>query len=86
MVLSACDAGRADVRAGEAVMGMVGCALSYGTATVIAGVTPVGDAAARDLMTGLHRRLAAGVSPAEALAATPREPAALGFVCFGAGY
>jgi tetratricopeptide (TPR) repeat protein len=86
MVLSACDAGRADVRAGEAVMGMVGCALSYGTATVIAGVSPVGDAAARDLMTGLHRRLAAGMSPAEALAATHREPAALGFVCFGAGY
>lgn len=86
MVLSACDAGRADVRAGEAVMGMVGCALSYGTATVVAGVTPVGDAAARALMTGLHERLAAGTSPAEALAATPRDPAALGFVCFGAGY
>jgi tetratricopeptide (TPR) repeat protein len=86
MVLSACDAGRADVRAGEAVMGMAGCALSYGTATVIAGVTPVGDAAARDLMTGFHRRLAAGTPPAEALAATPRDPAALGFVCFGGGY
>jgi CHAT domain len=86
LVLSACDAGRADVRAGEAVMGMVGCALSYGTATVIAGVTPVGDAAARDLMTEFHRRLVAGRSPAEALAATRRDPAALGFVCFGAGY
>jgi tetratricopeptide (TPR) repeat protein len=86
LVLSACDAGRADVRAGEAVMGLVGCALSYGTATVVAGVTPVGDAAARDLMTGFHERLAAGMPPAEALAATPREPAALGFTCFGAGY
>lgn len=86
MVLSACDAGRADVRAGEAVMGMVGCALTFGTATVVAGVAPVGDAAARDLMTGFHERLAAGVSPAEALAATPRDPAALGFTCFGAGY
>lgn len=86
MVLSACDTGRADVRAGEAVMGMVGCALSYGTATVVAGLTPVGDAAARDLMTGFHERLAAGLPPAEALAATPRGPAALGFTCFGAGY
>ena len=86
MVLSACDAGRADVRAGEAVMGMVACALAFGTATVVAGVTPVGDAAARDLMTGCHERLAAGLPPAEALAATPRDPAALGFTCFGAGY
>jgi len=86
MVLSACDAGRADVRAGEAVMGMVGCALAFGTATVVAGVTPVGDAAARDLMAGCHERLAAGLPPAEALAATPRDPAALGFTCFGAGY
>jgi CHAT domain-containing protein len=86
MVLSACDAGRADVRAGEAVMGMAGCALGYGTATVVAGVTPVGDAAAHDLMTGFHERLAAGLHPAEALADAPRSPAALGFTCFGAGY
>jgi tetratricopeptide (TPR) repeat protein len=86
LVLSACDAGRADVRAGEAVMGMVGSVLSFGTATVVAAVTPVGDAATRDLMTGFHERLAAGMPPAEALAATPREPATLGFVCFGAGY
>ncbi len=86
MILSACDAGRADVRAGEAVMGMVGANLAFGTRTVIAGVTPVGDAAARDLMTGVHDLLAEGISPAEALAATPRTPATLGFVCFGAGY
>jgi CHAT domain-containing protein len=65
---------------------MVAGALSYGTGTVVAGVTPVGDAAARDLMTAFHDRLAAGLPPAEALAAVPREPAALGFVCFGAGY
>lgn len=86
MILSACDAGRADVRAGEAVMGMVGCALAYGTRTVIAGVTPVGDAATRDLMAACHGRLAGGVAPAEALAAVPRSPGTLGFVCFGAGY
>ena len=86
MILSACDAGRADVRAGEAVMGMVTGALAYGTGTVVAGVTPVGDAATRDLMTAFHGRLAAGMAPAEALAACPRDPATLGFVCFGAGY
>jgi tetratricopeptide (TPR) repeat protein len=86
MVLSACDAGRADVRAGEAVMGMVTVALEFGTASVVAGLTPVGDAAARDLMTAFHRNLAAGSPPAEALAAAPREPAALGLTCFGAGW
>ncbi len=86
LILSACDAGRADVRAGEAVMGMARCALGFGTGTVVAGVTPVGDAATRDLMAGFHERLTAGLSPAEALAATPRDPATLGFVCFGAGY
>jgi hypothetical protein len=86
MILSACDAGRADVRAGEAVMGMVTGALSYGTGTVVAGVTPVGDAATRDLMAAFHDHLAAGLPPAEALAAAPRDPATLGFVCFGAGY
>jgi tetratricopeptide (TPR) repeat protein len=86
MILSACDAGRADVRAGEAVMGMVTGALSYGTGTVVAGVTPVGDAATRELMAAFHDHLARGLAPAEALAAVPRDPATLGFVCFGAGY
>jgi CHAT domain-containing protein len=86
MILSACDAGRADVRAGEAVMGLVTGALAYGTATVVAGVTPVGDAATRTLMTAFHDHLARGLPPAEALAAVPRDPATLGFACFGAGY
>ncbi|MBC6465134.1 CHAT domain-containing protein [Actinomadura alba] len=83
VVLSACDAGRAD--AGEAVMGMVGVLLDFGAATVIASVTPVRDADTRDFMVAFHERLAAGVSPARALAVTPRTPGVLGFVCFGAG-
>ncbi|MCO5970740.1 CHAT domain-containing protein [Actinoallomurus soli] len=86
LVLSACDAGRAEIYEGEAVIGMVTAALGFGTATVIAAVTPVGDAAARDLMAGFHERLAADASPAEALARAPRSAAALGFVCFGAGH
>ncbi|GAB3966765.1 CHAT domain-containing protein [Actinoallomurus acanthiterrae] len=86
LVLSACDAGRAEIYEGEAVIGMVTAALGFGTATVIAAVTPVGDAAARDLMTGFHDRLAAGASPAEALAWVPRSLSTLGFVCFGAGH
>jgi tetratricopeptide (TPR) repeat protein len=85
LVLSACDAGRTDVPVGEGVMGLATAALSFGTSTVVAGVTPVGDAAARDLMTGFHAGLAAGMPPAEALAAAPRGAGALGFVCFGSG-
>jgi CHAT domain-containing protein len=67
-------------------MGMVSGALSYGTGTVVAGVTPVGDAATRELMTAFQDHLTRGLPPAEALAAVPRDPATLGFVCFGAGY
>ncbi|GAA0327176.1 CHAT domain-containing protein [Actinoallomurus spadix] len=86
LVLSACDAGRVEIYEGEAVIGMVTAALGFGTATVVAAVTPVGDAAARDLMTGFHRRLAAGASPADALATASGSLSALGFVCFGAGH
>ncbi len=85
MVLSACDAGQADVQAGEAVMGMVAAALSYGAGTVVASVSQVGDAATGELMAAFHRRLAAGAPPAEALAAAPRPASTLGFLCFGAG-
>jgi tetratricopeptide (TPR) repeat protein len=81
VVLSACDAGRA----GAALMGLPGVLLRFGTATVIASVAPVGDGAARDFMVAVHRQLARGVSPARALAAVPRTPGVLGFVCFGAG-
>ncbi|RAY10986.1 CHAT domain-containing protein [Actinomadura craniellae] len=83
VVLSACDAGRAG--AGDAVTGMVGVLLALGAATVVAGVTPVRDSAARDLMERFHRGLTAGHSPARALAALPRTLGDLGFLCFGAG-
>jgi CHAT domain-containing protein len=85
VVLAACDAGRAEVHAGEAVVGIAGVLLGFGARTVVASVTPVGDEATGALMRGLHRRLAAGVPPARALADTPRPPGAIGFVCFGAG-
>jgi hypothetical protein len=83
VVLSACDAGRAD--AGHAVMGMAGVLLELGAGAVIASVAPVRDDAARDFMVAFHRSLSAGPSPAAALAAVPRTPGVLGFVCFGAG-
>lgn len=83
VVLSACDAGQAD--AGDAVMGIVSVLLAFGTATVIASVTPIRDAAAPEFMASFHRLLRGGTSPARALAAVPRTHGVLGFVCFGAG-
>ncbi|MCP9966156.1 CHAT domain-containing protein [Actinomadura madurae] len=83
VVLSACDIGRAD--GGDAVLGMAGVLLALGTATVIASVTPVRDEATPAFMTAFHASLAAGLSPARALAAIPRAPATAGFLAMGAG-
>lgn len=85
VVLSACEAGRGDVTAGETTLGLVATLLSGGTATVIASVAPVHDAETATFMIELHRRIAAGQTPARALAAVPRTSGVLGFVCMGAG-
>jgi hypothetical protein len=82
VVLSACDLGRAIVRAGDELLGFTAALLYAGTATVIASVARVPDEAAADLMARYHEELADGAQPARALAATTdRAP----FVCFGAG-
>ncbi|WP_131743239.1 CHAT domain-containing protein, partial [Actinomadura roseirufa] len=83
LVLSACDIGRGDE--GDAVLGMAGVLLALGTATVVASVTPVGDAVAPEFMAAFHAGLAAGRSPARALAAVPRVPGVAGFQCLGGG-
>ncbi|WP_245623134.1 CHAT domain-containing protein [Spirillospora albida] len=83
IVLSACDTGRADE--GDALLGMAGVLLSLGTATVIASVTPVRDAATPAFMTAFHTALRRGESPARALAAAPHSHGVAGFAPFGAG-
>ncbi|WP_344835298.1 CHAT domain-containing protein, partial [Actinocorallia longicatena] len=80
VVLSACDAGR-----GRDAVGIPGQLLALGVRTVIASVLPVDDARAVEFMAAVHRDLAAGSRPAEALAGAGREPGTLGFQCFGAG-
>ncbi len=93
LVLSACDSGRSAVRAGDELVGLAGALLGLGTTTLVASVAPVPDADTRDLMLALHRELAAGTAPAEALARAqtglvgdPLDVARwAGFVCFGAG-
>lgn len=91
LLLSACDSGLSDVQPGDELMGLAAALLSLGTATLVASVVPVPDAATRRLMVAFHDRLAGGASPAEALAhAQLADPAAgdlatAGFVCLGAG-
>ena len=83
IVLSACDIGRAGE--GDAVLGMAGALLALGTATVIASVAPVRDAATPEFMSAFHTAAAAGRPPARALARAPRTPGVTGFLCLGAG-
>ncbi|MFI0485062.1 CHAT domain-containing protein [Actinomadura sp. 9N215] len=83
IVLSACDIGRAEE--GDAVLGMAGVLLALGTATVIASVTPVRDAATPEFMSAFHARLAAGRTPSQALAAVARPLGVAGLLCMGAG-
>ncbi|WP_027345134.1 CHAT domain-containing protein [Hamadaea tsunoensis] len=83
-VLSTCDLGLADVRPGDESIGLTTALIAAGTVTVVASVGRVADDVAMRVMTDLHRHLAAGGTPAAALAAaTGGEPT--GFVCFGAG-
>jgi tetratricopeptide (TPR) repeat protein len=94
VVLPACQSGATAVRAGEEVMGLAHAMLALGSRAVVAALVPVPDAETGAVMVGLHRELAAGLSPAEALArvqgaswdAAPRTAgAAQAFACFGAG-
>jgi hypothetical protein len=89
IVLSACDLAVSDAHPGDELLGFAGALLDMGTRTIIASVVPVPDAAARRVMPALHRELAAGAAPADALAraqaALPARDAALaGFICLGA--
>jgi hypothetical protein len=90
VVLSACDAGRAVVRAGDELLGFTAALLHIGTPTVISSVTRVADEVAFGLMTAYHQVLSTGSRPATALAlattsvATSDAPVTP-FVCFGAG-
>jgi hypothetical protein len=89
VILSACQSGLSTVRPGDELLGLVAALLALGTAAVIASVVPVSDAATPSLMADLHRALASGMAPAEALTAAGRgsgDAATLAaFVCFGAG-
>ncbi|MEU8105543.1 CHAT domain-containing tetratricopeptide repeat protein [Nonomuraea muscovyensis] len=85
VVLSACDSGMARTPAEGAPLGLAGTFLARGATCVVAGLVPVRDADALAVMTAFHGLLAAGRSPASALAAAAAETGVAGFACFGAG-
>ncbi|MFN2607651.1 MAG: CHAT domain-containing protein [Acidimicrobiales bacterium] len=93
LVLSACEGGLSASHPGDELMGLASTLLGLGTRSLVASVVPVRDATTRPLMVELHRLLAAGTAPGEALASAlvatapdgPDALSAVGFVCFGAG-
>jgi hypothetical protein len=91
MVLASCDAGLAEVRPGDELMGLSAALLAQGTVALIAPLLPVPDDATRPAMLALHRAMRAGASPAGALAAACAQATGLdrytaaGFACIGAG-
>ncbi|MEV8632226.1 CHAT domain-containing tetratricopeptide repeat protein [Streptosporangium sp. NPDC051023] len=85
VVLSACEAGMAHAPADGAPLGLAGAFLSLGTQCVVASLVPVRDEETLALMTVFHELLAAGHSPAQALATASARTAVAGFVCFGYG-
>jgi CHAT domain-containing protein len=85
VILSACEVGRADVRSGDEHLGFTAALLYAGTSTVISSGALVPDEAAPPLMAALHSAVAAGATPAVALAAAMAADRMNPFVCFGAG-
>jgi CHAT domain-containing protein len=93
VVLSACESAQAAVRPGDELLGLTTALLATGSRTLVAAVTKVPDEPAADVMAAFHRALAAGLTPAAALAATrtayaddPERRGVIGaYVCLGAG-
>ena len=92
-VLSACESGLSEVRAGDELMGLTATLLALGSSTIVASVVTVPDETSTVLMKAFHSRLAAGDRPSEALVGAQSAvgngveavAARAGFVCFGAG-
>ena len=87
VVLSACSAGHHATPAGKEILGLTASLLATGPRAVIAATVAVPDTSATvDFMSALHRALATGAGPAEALRrARQAEPVIGGaFACHGA--
>lgn len=93
VVLSACDSGYTDTRAGDELTGLTSALLSMGSQSVVASVGLVPDShATADLMLRFHRNLESH-RPAEALSMAQQDSlddpadyvAAASFLCIGGG-
>jgi CHAT domain-containing protein/Tfp pilus assembly protein PilF len=74
VVLSGCDTGLGDVRAGEGVLGLRRAFQEAGARTVVASLWPVSDEAVRPWMASVYRyRFVRGLPAAEALRAADRD-------------
>jgi tetratricopeptide (TPR) repeat protein len=75
IMLAACDIGLASTHPGDEMMGMAAALLAVGARSVIAPLLPLPDKVAARLAHGWHDHLRAGLSPAQALAATASDAA-----------
>lgn len=73
VVVAACSSARGEERAGEGGMSVARAFLAAGVPSVMATLWPIDDAAAASFFPRVHRHLAAGVAPAEALRAAQLE-------------
>ncbi|USX56592.1 CHAT domain-containing protein [Lentzea sp. HUAS12] len=85
VVLSACDVGQAEVRAGDEILGLTAAMLYVGTTTVVSSVARVPDDVAVTVMHEYHRAIVAGSEPARALADACAAGPMVPLVCYGAG-
>jgi hypothetical protein len=69
VVLSACDSAITAASVGNELMGLTSTLLTLGCRTLVGAVAPVVDASIIGVMTSFHEQLAAGHTPASALAA-----------------
>lgn len=87
VILSACEVGRSSVRWGEEAVGMTRAWLHAGVDCVIAAPVVVADDDACELLAEVHTELAAGLSPAAALAAAQTRTGIVApFQCHGSGF
>ena len=87
VVLSACEAGRSAIRWGEESVGMARAWLHAGAQVVVAAPVIVADDDACEVLGAVHEGLAAGASPAVALAEAGRRTGIRApFLCHGNGF
>jgi len=73
VVLAACDTLRGSTSPEVRSLSLGAAFAAAGAGNVIGTLTPIGDSDARELFLSIHRQLAAGISPAQALRRTQLE-------------